>query len=111
MEAADLITPTISDLVKKKLKADAFDNGFLMMTQLIEIYAPKEDAKFKNQGVQSVGNVTRQRIVGSYIQIWPRNGYKKSGQSRRSLARRKKDKDYEAYCMVQGYEYGPPETS
>lgn len=32
MEAADLIISTISGLVKKKLKADAFDNGFLMMT-------------------------------------------------------------------------------
>lgn len=46
MKAADIITPTISGPVKKKLKADAFDNGFLIMTQLIEIYASKEDAEF-----------------------------------------------------------------
>ena len=40
------MTPTISGPVKKKLKADAFDNGFLMMNQLTDIYAPKGDAEF-----------------------------------------------------------------
>ena len=46
MEAADLMTPTISGSVKQKLKTNTFDNGFLMMNQLIEIYAPKGEAEF-----------------------------------------------------------------
>ncbi|KAF6227517.1 hypothetical protein HO173_012257 [Letharia columbiana] len=46
MEAADLITPTISGPVKQKLQANAFDDGYLMMTSLANIYAPKGDAEF-----------------------------------------------------------------
>ncbi|KAF6221652.1 hypothetical protein HO133_001620 [Letharia lupina] len=46
MEAADLITPTISGPVKQKLQANAFDDGYLMMTSLVNIYAPKGDAEF-----------------------------------------------------------------
>lgn len=45
-EAADEMTPTISETVKQRLQANAFDDGFLMMTQLAEIYAPKGDAEF-----------------------------------------------------------------
>ena len=40
------MTPTISGSVKQKLKTNAFDNGFLMMNQLIAIYAPKGDTEF-----------------------------------------------------------------
>ena len=46
MEAADLMTPTISGSVKQKLQTDAFDNGFIMMNQLVNIYAPKGEAEF-----------------------------------------------------------------
>ena len=46
MEAADLITPTISGPVKQKLQANAFDNDFIMMNQLTVIYAPKGDPEF-----------------------------------------------------------------
>ena len=46
MEAADLMTPTISGSVKQKIQTDAFDNGFTMMTELINIYAPKGEAEF-----------------------------------------------------------------
>ncbi|CAD6586966.1 MAG: hypothetical protein ASARMPRED_002898 [Alectoria sarmentosa] len=45
-EAADEMTPTISDPVKAKLQTDAFDNGFLMMIQLANLYAPKGEAEF-----------------------------------------------------------------
>lgn len=38
--------PTINDPVKTKLQTDAFDNGFLMMIQLINFYAPKGEAEF-----------------------------------------------------------------
>ena len=40
------MTPTISGPVKKKLIANVFDNGFLMMQQLVALYAPKGDAEF-----------------------------------------------------------------
>lgn len=45
-EAADEMTPTISDTVKAKLQTDAFDDGFLMMIQLANLYAPKGEAEF-----------------------------------------------------------------
>ncbi len=46
MKAADLMTPTISGPVKRKLQANAFNDGYLMMTQLANIFAPKGDAEF-----------------------------------------------------------------
>ena len=46
MDAADIVTPTISGPVKQKLQATTFDCGFLMMTKLADIYAPKGDAEF-----------------------------------------------------------------
>ena len=36
----------ISDTVKVKLQADVYDNDFLMITQLINLYAPKGDVEF-----------------------------------------------------------------
>ena len=45
-DAADEMTPTISEIVKDKLQADAFDCGFLMLTQLAALYAPKGEAEF-----------------------------------------------------------------
>lgn len=45
-EAADTMTPTISNPVKQKLQASAFDCGFQMMTQLTALFAPKGDAEF-----------------------------------------------------------------
>lgn len=45
-DAVDEMTLTISDIVKAKLQADAYDNGFLMMTQLANLYASKGDAEF-----------------------------------------------------------------
>ena len=46
MEAADLMTPTMSGSVKHKLQASAYENGFLMMTQSADIYALKGEAEF-----------------------------------------------------------------
>ena len=40
------MTPTISDPVKTKLQTDTFDNGFLMMIQLTNMYAPKGEVEF-----------------------------------------------------------------
>ena len=46
MEAADLMTPTTSGSVKQKLQVGASDSGFIMITQLIDTYAPKGKAEF-----------------------------------------------------------------
>ena len=40
------MTPTISGPVKKKLQANAFNDGFEMMTQLATHFAPKGEAEF-----------------------------------------------------------------
>lgn len=40
------MTSTISDLVKHKLQINAFDDDFLIITQLIAIYALREDVEF-----------------------------------------------------------------
>ena len=40
------MTFTINDLVKIKFQIDAYDNGFLMMIQLINLYAPKGEVEF-----------------------------------------------------------------
>ena len=46
MEAADVMTLTISGPVKKKLQANAFNDGFQMMIQLAGHFAPKGEAEF-----------------------------------------------------------------
>ena len=37
---------TISEIVKDKLQTDAFDYNFLMLTQLIALYASKDEIEF-----------------------------------------------------------------
>lgn len=46
MEVVDLITPTISGPIKQKLQANAFDDGYLIINSLANIYTPKGDAEF-----------------------------------------------------------------
>lgn len=46
MEAADFMTPTVSDSIKQKVQTNALNNGFLMMNQLTDICAAKGEAEF-----------------------------------------------------------------
>ena len=45
-EAVDTMTPTITVTVKQILQSNAYDCGFVMMTQLAAHFAPKGDAEF-----------------------------------------------------------------
>ncbi len=45
-EAADFMTPTISPTVKRKLTEEEFNNGYLMISRLTSLLAPKGDAQF-----------------------------------------------------------------
>lgn len=46
IEAADLLTPTLSDGVKLELSPNHFDSGYLMLKRLDERYAPKNNTTF-----------------------------------------------------------------
>jgi hypothetical protein len=46
IEAADIMTPKISPTVKRKLKTEDFDDGYLMLHHLKEIYAPATETVF-----------------------------------------------------------------
>lgn len=46
MEAADLITSTISGSIERKLPANALNDGYIMITRLAGIYGPQGDADF-----------------------------------------------------------------
>jgi hypothetical protein len=46
IEAADLLTLTLSDGVKLELSPNHFDSGYLMLKRLDERYAPKNNTTF-----------------------------------------------------------------
>ncbi len=45
-EAADLMTPTLSAEIKRKLAEEDFNNGYKMLTKLSRLLQPGEDAQF-----------------------------------------------------------------
>ena len=46
IDAADVMTPTISVYVKPRLNAEDFNCGFKMMTHVTELYRPQGDGEF-----------------------------------------------------------------
>jgi len=46
VNAADIITPTLSSSIKKRLTEDEFNNGYLMMKRLKELLEPSGNTQF-----------------------------------------------------------------
>lgn len=45
-DAADTMTPTISDPIKQRLTRDEFNSGFMMLSRLTTLYQPTGDGEF-----------------------------------------------------------------